>query len=164
VGLVTWEVPSQFRSKSFSLSTNMRKVRHMVWAGGCMLQLRSDRAQLYIPTTLTPSNKGWHNRWFYLCNDDGLLSSYMQRVVFAVAEHWLWDHKLTAARVVVAFHRRRVLPLNERRLHLDDMTLEASVESSRMASAALSNDELLRRVKGMVGKANYTVIIPMCPD
>jgi hypothetical protein len=150
--------------EAVSLSTDMRKVRHTVRAGGCMLQLRSDRTQLYIPATLTLSNKGWHNRWFYLRNDDGMLSPYMQRVFFAVVEHWLWDHRLTAAGVVIAFHRRRVLPLNERRLHLDDMTLEDSVESSRMASAALSNDELLRRVKGMVGKANYTVIIPMCPD
>lgn len=48
-------------------------------------------------------------------------------------------------------------------LCLDEMTLEASVESSRMTLAALSIDEVLKRVKGMVGKANYTVLVPMRP-
>lgn len=32
-----------------------------------------------------------------------------------------------------------------------------------MASAALSTDELLRWVKGTVGKADYIVIVPMRP-
>jgi hypothetical protein len=43
------------------------------------------------------------------------------------------------------------------------MTPKASVESSRMASAALSTDELLRWVKGKVGKADYSVVVPMRP-
>lgn len=45
----------------------------------------------------------------------------------------------------------------ERRVRLDEMTPKASMESSRMALAALSTDELLRRVKGTVGKVDYTV-------
>lgn len=49
----------------------------------------------------------------------------------------------------------------EWRLHLDEMTPEASMESSRMASATLSTDELLQWVKGMVGKADYTVPVLM---
>lgn len=64
-------------------------------------------------------------------------------------------------RVVAAFQHRTVQPLVERRLRLDEMTSKASMESSRMTSAALSTDELLRRVKGMVGKAGYTVPVPM---
>jgi hypothetical protein len=76
----------------------------------------------------------------------------------------LWDRGLTTPGVVVAFQRWRVLPLVKRRLHLDEMTPEASVESSRMASATLSTDELLRWVKGTVGKADYTAPIPMHPD
>jgi hypothetical protein len=63
-----------------------------------------------------------------------------------------------------AFHRKRVLALVERRLRLDKMTLEASVESSRMASTALSTDDLLRWVKGTVGKTDYTVPVPMGPN
>lgn len=49
-------------------------------------------------------------------------------------------------------------------LRLDEMMPEASVESSHMASAALSTDELLQRVKGMVGKADYTAVVPTHPD
>lgn len=58
--------------------------------------------------------------------------------------------------IVVAFHRKRVLPLMERRLCLDEMTPEAFVESSQMASTNLSIDELLRQVKGAMEKADYT--------
>jgi hypothetical protein len=76
----------------------------------------------------------------------------------------LRDRGLTAAGVVVAFHRRRVLTLANHRLHLDEMTLEASVESSRMASDALSTNELLRRVKGTVGKTYYSVVVVMHPE
>jgi hypothetical protein len=41
---------------------------------------------------------------------------------------------------------------------------EASVESSRMASNALSTAEHLRWAKGTVGKADYTVSVPMHPE
>jgi hypothetical protein len=74
----------------FSLSIDMKKVRHMVWASGCTLLLRSDQAQLYIPVTITSSNKGWQSWWFYLHNDNERLPAYTQRVVFTVTEHWWW--------------------------------------------------------------------------
>jgi hypothetical protein len=48
-----------FYVEPFSLSSEVRRVHHAVRAGGCMLQLCSDLAQLYIPATLTSSNKGW---------------------------------------------------------------------------------------------------------
>jgi hypothetical protein len=73
----------------------------------------------------------------------------------------LWDRDLTATGVVAKFHRRRVLPLTDRRLRLDEMMAEAFVESSRMASTALSTEELLRQVKGTAGKADYSAIVPM---
>jgi hypothetical protein len=79
-----------FRAEPFSLSTNGKKVRHTVRAGGCTLLLRLDRAQMYIPATLTSSNKGWQGRWFYLRNNDGQLSTYTQCVVFTKVEHWRW--------------------------------------------------------------------------
>jgi hypothetical protein len=44
------------------------------------------------------------------------------------------------------------------------MTPEASVEISWMASAALPTDELLRRVKGTVEKADYSVVVLMRPE
>jgi hypothetical protein len=80
------------------------------------------------------------------------------------AQRKLRDHGLTAAGVVTAFHRWRVIPLTDRRLCLDEMTPEASMESSWMASVALPTDELLRRVKGTVGKADYSVVVPMRPE
>jgi hypothetical protein len=113
-----------------------------VRAGGCTLQLRRARAQQYIPAILVSSNKGWQRRWFYLRNDDGRLPSFSQRVVTAVGSNWrygatrekqeklqpllealqeLRDGGLTAAGVVAAIHRRRVLPLAEQRLPLLEM-------------------------------------------
>jgi hypothetical protein len=109
----------------------------------------------------------------------------MHPVILGAEERWKWglprelhthlksllealqklqNHDLTAAGVVVAFHRRWVLPLADRRLGLDEMTPEASVESSRMASATLSTDELLQRLKGMVGNADYSIVVLMCPE
>jgi hypothetical protein len=76
----------------------------------------------------------------------------------------LWDHNLTAARVIAAFHRRWVLSLADRRLRLNEMTPEASVESSWMASDALSTNELIRWVKGTVVKADYSAVVPMRPE
>lgn len=49
-------------AEPFSLPTEVKKVRTAVRAGGCTLQLRLDRAHLYIPASLTSSNKGWQNR------------------------------------------------------------------------------------------------------
>jgi hypothetical protein len=59
---------------------------------------------------------------------------------------------LTAAGVVVAIHRRRVLPLTERRLPLSEMMSGVDLESSQMSSVPLSADDLLRRVAGTVGR------------
>jgi hypothetical protein len=71
-----------FWAEAFSLPCKVKKVCHAVWASGCMLLLRSDRARLYIPTTLTSSNKGWQSRWFYLRNDDERLPAFMHFVGF----------------------------------------------------------------------------------
>jgi hypothetical protein len=61
-----------------------------VRAGGCTLQLRSGRAQQYIPASLVSSNKGWQNLWFYLRNDDRVLLPFSQRVVTATGDNWCW--------------------------------------------------------------------------
>jgi hypothetical protein len=53
--------------------------------------------------------------------------------------------------VAAAFHRRRVLPLMQRRLRLDEMTSEASLEGSRMLHESLPLDEVARRARWMVG-------------
>jgi hypothetical protein len=131
-----------FSVELFALTTGERKACMAVRVGGCTLQLRQGRAQQYIPAILVSSNKGWPRRWFYLRNDDGRLPSFSQRVVTAAGSNWRWgatcekqenlqpllealqrlrDGGLTAAGVVTAIHRQRVLPLAEQRLPLSEM-------------------------------------------
>jgi hypothetical protein len=64
----------------------------------------------------------------------------------------LRDGGLTAAGVVAAIHRRRVLPLAERRLPLSEMMPGVDLEGSQMSSVPLSVDDLRRRVAGTVGR------------
>jgi hypothetical protein len=52
--------------------------------------------------------------------------------------------------VVAAFHHRRVLPLTQRRLWLDEMTPEALLEGSRVSHESLPLDEVTRRARWMV--------------
>jgi hypothetical protein len=59
---------------------------------------------------------------------------------------------LTAAGVVAAIHRRRVLPLTERRLPLWEMTPGVDLEGLQMSSDPLPTDDLHRRVASTVGK------------
>ena len=47
-----------FSAEFFAATTEVKKVRMAVQAGGCTLQLRSGRAQQYIPASLVSSNKG----------------------------------------------------------------------------------------------------------
>jgi hypothetical protein len=158
-----------------------------VRAGGCILQLRQSRAPQYIPAILASSNKGWQRRWFYLRNDDGRLPSFSQRVVTAAADNWRYGTPhgrqknlqpllkalgelrkggLTAAGVVAAIHRRRVLPLTERRLPLWEMTPEAALEGLRMSSDPLPVDDLHRRVAVTLGKPDAGALFQplMRPD
>src|SRR5688572_32898184 len=48
-----------FSAELFASTMEAKKVRMVVRAGGCTLQLRPGHAQLYIPTILVSSNKGW---------------------------------------------------------------------------------------------------------
>jgi hypothetical protein len=168
-----------FSAELFASTTEAKKIRMAVRAGGCTLQLRPGRAQLYIPTILVSSNKGWQRRWFYLRNDDGRLLSFSQQVVTAADSNWRWgatrekqeklqpllealqrlrDGGLTAAGVVAAIHRRRVLPLAERRLPLSEMKPGIDLEGSQMSSASLSADDLRRRVAVMVGRLDASAL------
>jgi hypothetical protein len=156
----------------FASPMGERRVRTVVRAGGCILQLRQARAPQYIPAILASSNKGWQRQWFYLRNDDGRLPSFSQRVVTAAADVWRYgtprDRQknlqpllkaleelrkggLTAAGVVAAIHRRRVLPLTERRLSLWEMTPGANLEGLWMSSDPLPVDDLHRRVAVTLG-------------
>jgi hypothetical protein len=67
--------------------------------------------------------------------------------------------------VAAAFHRRRVLPLMQRWLRIDEMTPEASLEGSRMLHESLPLDEVTRRARWMVGSFKQEDIdrVPMRP-
>jgi hypothetical protein len=166
-----------FFAELFASPTGERKVHAAVRASGCILQLRQSRASLYISTTLASSNKGWQRRWFYLRNDGELLPPFSQRVVTVAADAWchgtpherqknlkpllkalevLRKGGLTAAGVIAAIHRRRVLPLAERRLPLWEITPEADLEGSRMSSDPLPFDVLHGQVAVALGKPDLS--------
>ena len=68
--------------------------------------------------------------------------------------------------VVAAFHHRRVLPLKVRRWRLFDMRPDEPIEGIRMSAAALSDKEILCRVRETVdGKLKSGGLTPivMCP-
>jgi hypothetical protein len=70
-----------------------------------------------------------------------------------------------AGMVAAAFHHRRVLPLTQRRLHLNEMTPEASLEGSQMSHESLPLDEVARRARWMVCSFKQEDIdrVPMRP-
>jgi hypothetical protein len=78
----------------------------------------------------------------------------------------LRQRRLTAGMVAAAFHRRRVLPLMQRRLRIDEMTPGISLEGSRMSHETLPLDEVARRVWWMVGSFKQEDIdkVPMRPN
>ena len=69
---------------------------------------------------------------------------------------------LTADVVVAAFHRRRVLPLMAQRRRLFDMRPNEPIEGIRMSAAALSDEEILRRMRETVeGKLKSGGLTPI---
>jgi hypothetical protein len=78
----------------------------------------------------------------------------------------LRERGLTATGVVAAIHRRRVLPLTERRLPLWEMTPGVDLEGLRMSSDPLPVDDLHRWVADTVGKLDAGALsqLLMCPD
>ena len=89
---------------------------------------------------MTTNNSEWDRGWFYLRNNDGRLPAYTGKVQLEKPDAWsygvsplerqarlevyndalqrLAGKGLTAAIVITNFHRRRVLPLMERKLPL----------------------------------------------
>jgi hypothetical protein len=78
----------------------------------------------------------------------------------------LRDGGLTAVGVVAATHRRRVLPLAERRLPLSEMKPGVDLEGSQTSSTSLPVDDLRRRVAGTVGRLDAGALtqLAMRPD
>jgi ribosome modulation factor len=119
-------------------------------------------------------------------NDDDQLPRFSGQVLMSREENWsygvveedksklqplldtlrrLHQRGLMAGMVAAAFHRRRVLPLTQRRLWLNEMTPEVSLGGSRMSHESLPLDEVARRARWMVGSFKQEDIdrVPMCP-
>jgi hypothetical protein len=77
-----------FKAEHFTKKVGERGVRHAVHARSCTLQVRAGRGELYIPAQLISSNSGWHNGWFYLCNDDDRLPKFSSRVLMSREDNW----------------------------------------------------------------------------
>ena len=60
----------------------------------------------------------------------------------------------------MAFHRRRVLPLMARQWRLFEMTLDEPIDGVRMSAVALSDEEILRRVREMEGQLRSSGLTP----
>jgi hypothetical protein len=161
-----------FKAEHFTKKVGERGVRRAVHAGSCTLQVRAGRGEQYIPAQLISSNSGWHDGWFYLRNDDDQLPRFSGRVLMSREENWsygvieadkpklqplldalrrLRQRGLTTGMVAAVFHHRRVLPLTQRQLRLDEMTPEASLEGSQMSHESLPLDEVARCARWMVG-------------
>ena len=150
--------------------------------------MRQDRQHHYIPTQLASSNRRWYNSWFYLHNDNGGLPPYTGRVVENQSEKWrygvltpdqpkLWPllealerlrgRNLTTTVVVAAFQRRRVLSLMARRQRLFEMTPDEPIDGVRLSAVALSDEEILRRVREIVEgrlRSSGLSLFPMRPS
>jgi hypothetical protein len=128
---------------------------------------------------------------FYLRNDDGLFPAYTGRLITECPDNWTYgvvqEHQsrldplldamkklrlegLSAALVLSAVHRRRVLPLMSRPLRMDEMGPGVSswdLEACRMSNEALADKETAARVRAAIAgdfKSKHVNGFPMRPD
>ena len=156
-----------FRGELYTESVSTG-VRRPIRTRGLTLHLRGSRKDLYIPCTMTSNNREWDQRWFYLLNDDGRLPAYTGKVLTEKLDAWgygvsplerqarlkvytnafqrLAGKGLTVAIIIANFHRRRVLPLMERKLPRFQMTGDAPFEGTRMVEEFLSDGVSAQRV------------------
>jgi hypothetical protein len=161
-----------------------------VYISSYVLQLYYSRSDEYIPMKGVSSNKGWHQKWFYLRNhDDTPLPDFMSRWYKAAPEKWMYDPLqpemkriqsllqvvrclvnagVTGAGVIAAYHERRVLPLMHQERHLFDMVPGVSLEGTVLVAAPLDRTEVKKRVKSTLGimitDAELDIHPPMRPD
>jgi hypothetical protein len=76
-----------FKAEHFAKKAGERGVRRVVHAGSCTIQVRAGQGELYILAQLISLNSGWHDGWYYLCNDDSLLPSFSGQVLMSRKEN-----------------------------------------------------------------------------
>jgi hypothetical protein len=152
-------------------------IRRYVRAGSCSLGVK--RKQCWLSGSWATNNAGWDREWFYLRNEGGFFPMYTGAVLTEPGFNWrhgqpaarqrrmdvLTDamgslrnkrsdiHFLNIAHVVAEFHSRRVLPLVERPLRLDQMTADAApalLVASRMSPEPLTPASVVARVRDAI--------------
>jgi len=173
-----------YRGELFNAPAGATGVRKPMRAGCLNLVLKTgktERPREYIPVGLTSNHAGWDSQWFYLQNDDGLLPAYTDHLITERPVNWTYGvvqvHQsrldplldalkklhlegLSAAIVLSAIHRQRVLSLMSRPLRMDEMVC-------RMSNEALADDEAAARVRAAVAgefKPEHVNGFPMRPD
>ena len=124
--------------------------------------------------------------WFYLRNDGGLLPSYTEKMVKECPQKWAWgapaeeqkrlapllaglkklrDARVTAAMVAMAFHKRSLLPLAQRRAFMFEMTRDVPWVGMRMLEAPVSASDIAARVsKTTHPDVKDSQVVPMRPE
>jgi len=183
-----------YRGKLFNAPIGTTGVRKPVRARCLNLVLKTgktERPREYIPVGLSTNHDGWDSQWFYLCNDDDLLPAYIGHLITERLADWTYGvvqaHQsrldplldalnklrlegLSAALVLSAVHRRRVLPLMSRPLRMDEMGPGVSsrdLKACRMSNEALADDEAAARVRAAIAgefKPEHVNGFPMRPD
>ena len=131
------------------------------------------------------SNRGWQSGWFYLQNDGGLLSAYTGKMVTECPQKWVWgapseeqkrlapllagleklrDARVTAATVAMAFHKRSLLPLAQRRAFMFEMTRGVPWAGTRMLVEPVSASDIAAWVaKTTHPDLKNSRVVPMRP-
>jgi len=132
------------------------------------------------------SNRGWQSGWFYLWNDGGLLPKYTGKMVTEAPMKWAWgapseeqkklapllaglqklrDAEVTAATVAIAFHKRSLLPLAQRRVPMFEMTRGVPWAGTRMLAEPISASDITARVeKTTHPDMKNSRVVPMRPE
>jgi hypothetical protein len=136
------------------------------------------------------SNKGWHQQWFYLRSDaDMPLPPYTCCFFREAPERWgygpiaaerkkidtllqavkrLVDMDMAGAKVIAAFHERRVLPLMWWARRLDEMVPNAPLKGTVLVTGELDCEEIKKHIKLVLGNVPSDAVLdahlPMHPD
>ena len=132
------------------------------------------------------SNRGWQSGWFYLRNDGGLLPPYTGKMVTEALQKWVWGApaeeqkrlgpllaglqklrgaEVTAAMVAIAFHKRSLLPLAQRRVFMFEMTRDVPWAGTKMLAEPISASDIAARVeKTTHPDMKNSRVVPMRPE